>query len=108
MTHSSAWTLLILSGLVDIAWAYATKRANGFEEPGWFALSLVLLAIFIILLTKALQALPLGLAYAVWTGIGAIGSVLVGACLLGEPLTPARIGFTALVIIGVAGLRLAS
>ena len=73
MSQSVAWLLLIISGITDVAWALATKKSAGFTEPLWAAVSFVLLVIFIALLTKALTVLPLGTAYAVWTGIGAVG-----------------------------------
>jgi quaternary ammonium compound-resistance protein SugE len=78
MNTTAGWVMLIASGLVDVAWAVATKKADGFREPGWAALSLILMALFVGLLTKALQVLPVGTAYAVWTGIGAVGSVGAG------------------------------
>lgn len=108
MTHATAWLLLVASGIVDVAWAFAVKRAEGFSNPGWAVASMLLLALFIGLLAKALELLPLGTAYAVWTGIGATGSVLVGAWLLGEPLGALRLSFIAAIAIGIIGLRLTS
>jgi quaternary ammonium compound-resistance protein SugE len=108
MTQAAGWAMLVASGLVDVAWAYATKRADGFTQPGWAALSLVLLAAFIGLLTKALQVLPLGTAYAVWTGIGAVGAMLVGITLLGEAAQPVRVVFACVTVLGVVGLKLSS
>ncbi|KQV58863.1 MULTISPECIES: multidrug efflux SMR transporter [unclassified Caulobacter] len=106
MTTGGAWMLLVASGLTDVAWAYAAKRADGFSHLGWGAASVALLVLFIALLTKALQRLPLGAAYVVWTGIGAVGAVIVGAVLLKEPVTGPRLGAMALVVLGVIGLRL--
>lgn len=105
MSTTGAWVLLVLSGLVDVAWAIATKNADGFRNPVWAGISLVLLAIFVILLTRALTILPLGVAYAVWVGIGALGSLLAGALLFGEPVTATRLGFAALIVAGVVGLK---
>ncbi len=108
MNHLTAWAMLILSGLVDVAWAYATKRSEGFTNPFWSALSILLLIVFLSLLTKALQVLPLGPSYAVWTGIGAVGAMLVGIALLGETADPQRITFAAIILLGIIGLKLSS
>jgi quaternary ammonium compound-resistance protein SugE len=108
MTPTLAWAALIVSGLIDVAWALAMKKADGFAKPLWSAISLALLAIFVFLLTKALQVLPVGTAYAVWTGIGAAGTVIAGIVLFGEPVSALRLLFVALVVIGIAGLKMAS
>jgi quaternary ammonium compound-resistance protein SugE len=103
-----AWIALIVSGLIDVAWALAMKKANGFANPLWSAISLGLLAAFVYLLTKALQVLPVGTAYAVWTGIGAAGTVLAGILLFAEPASPLRLLFLATVVAGIVGLKVAS
>jgi quaternary ammonium compound-resistance protein SugE len=108
MTPALAWAALIVSGLVDVAWALAMKKADGFDNPLWSAISLALLAIFVFLLTKALQVLPVGTAYAVWTGIGAAGTVIAGIVMFGEPASALRLLFIALVVVGIAGLKMAS
>ena len=108
MTTSQGWALLVISGLVDVAWAYATKRSEGFTHVGWGIASLLLLALFITLLSKALEVLPLGTAYAVWTGIGAVGAFAVGILFLEESLAAARIIFASLTIIGVVGLKVSA
>lgn len=100
--------MLVASGLLDVAWAYSVKRAEGFGNVGWGLASFVLLGAFIALLMRALTALPLGTAYIVWTGIGAAGSVLVGILLLGEAATPLRLVLVGIVLLGVVGLRLTS
>lgn len=108
MTPTLAWVALVASGLVDVAWALAMKKADGFANPAWSAVSLVLLAIFVYLLTKALQVLPVGTAYAVWTGIGAAGTVIAGIVLFSEPASAARIFFVATVVAGIIGLKMTS
>ena len=108
MTPTLAWLALIASGLVDVAWALAMKKADGFVNPLWSAISLVLLAVFVYLLTKALQVLPVGTAYAVWTGIGAAGTVIAGIVLFAEPASPLRLLFTATVVLGIVGLKVTS
>lgn len=106
MTNTQAWLYLIGSGVADVGWAYATRRSEGFTRWDWATLSLVLLALFIALLVKALKVLPLGVAYAVWTGIGAIGAMAVGILALHEPIQGQRLTFTAVVVLGVIGLKL--
>lgn len=108
MSPALAWWLLIVSGLLDVLWAVSMKYSDGHTRPGWTLLSLAALAGFVWLLGRALQVLPLGNAYVVWTGIGAIGSVLLGAWLFGEAITLPRLGFIGLVVIGIVGLKLTS
>ena len=107
MSQSLAWTALMTAGLLDVAWAIAMKYADGYTRPGWSILSVLLLAAFVFLLGRALQALPVGTAYAVWTGIGAVGTVLMGIVLFGETLNPVRLGGIALVLLGIIALKLA-
>jgi len=107
MSPALAWTALIVAGLLDVAWAVSMKYADGYTRLGWSLLSLALLGAFVFLLGRALQTLPVGTAYAVWTGIGAIGSVLMGALLFGESLNPLRLTGIALVLGGILALKLA-
>jgi quaternary ammonium compound-resistance protein SugE len=108
MTPTLAWIALVVSGLIDVAWALAIKKADGFGNPLWSAASLGLLALFVYLLTKALRVLPVGTAYAVWTGIGAAGTVIAGMLLFGEPASPPRLLFIAMVVAGIVGLKVSS
>lgn len=105
MTAGLAWGALILAGLLDVAWAVTMKQAAGWTRPGWSLASLGCLAGFVLLLGRALTALPVGSAYAAWTGIGAVGTVLAGAVLWGEALTPARLAGMGLVAAGILLLR---
>ena len=105
MSTSLAWLLLILSGIADVVWAVATKYAAGYSRPGWTAISIVALVIFLGLLTQALKVLPLGTAYAVWTGIGAVGSVAAGIVLFGEAITAERLAAIVAIIGGVVALK---
>lgn len=107
MSQGVAWLLLIVSGLLDVAWAISMKYTAGYTRPGWTVLSLLLLGAFVYLLGKVLEVLPVGTAYAVWTGIGAAGTVLLGIMLFGEPVNPIRLGGVALVVVGIIALRLA-
>lgn len=107
MSQSVAWLLLIASGFCDVAWAVTMKYAEGYTRPGWTALSLLLLAAFVFLLGRVLEVLPVGTAYAVWTGIGAAGTVLLGIVLFGEAASVVRLGAVALVVAGIVTLKLA-
>lgn len=108
ISTGAAWACLLLSGLADVAWAISLKKADGFSHLGWSAASFVLLAVFVLLLGRALDVLPLGVAYAVWTGVGAAGSVIVGWALFHEPMSGMRLAMVSLIVAGVAGLRLSS
>jgi quaternary ammonium compound-resistance protein SugE len=108
MTPAWGWTYLIVSGLIDVAWALSMKKADGFSNPGWTAVSVALLAIFVYLLTKALQVLPVGSAYAVWTGIGAAGTVCAGIFLFAEPASIPRLFFVAVIVSAIVGLKLST
>ena len=105
MTQSVAWLLLIVSGLLDVAWAISMKFTQGYTRPGWTALSLILLGAFVYLLGKVLTVLPVGSAYAIWTGIGALGTVLLGVLLFGEALSALRVAGAVLVIAGIVALE---
>jgi quaternary ammonium compound-resistance protein SugE len=101
-----AWLALLSAGVLDVLWAVAMKYADGYRRIGWNIVSLVLLAAFVFLLGRSLQVLPVGTAYAVWTGIGAVGTVLLGVVLFGESLDAVRLGCVALVAAGIVGLKL--
>lgn len=106
MSQTSAWVLLLTSGLLDVAWAISMKYADGYSRPGWSLLSFAFLAAFVYLLGRALQVLPLGVSYAVWTGVGAVGTVVMGVLLFDEGIGPARLGFIAMIVAGIVGLKL--
>ncbi|WP_394827712.1 DMT family transporter [Pendulispora albinea] len=107
MTSLVAWLALAFAGLLDVAWAISMKYAEGYTRLGWSLVSLVLLGGFVFLLGRALQVLPMGTAYAVWTGIGAVGTVLTGVLLFGEALNAVRVGGIVLVLAGIVALKLA-
>jgi len=108
MNSTTAWILLIVSGLVDVVWATSVKMSAGYSRPGWVIASLIFLAIFIYSLGRALQVLPIGTAYVVWTGIGAVGTVAIGMAVFGEPAGMARIFWIAVTLIGIVGLKITS
>ena len=103
-----AWVYLLAAGVLEIVWAYLMKASAGFTKP-WPTVGMVVFMIGSFgLLSLAMKTLPLGTAYAIWTGIGAVGAFAVGAFILGEPLTPLRIAGVTLVVSGLVVLKLAS
>jgi len=103
-----AWFLLFLAGLFEIGWAVGLKYTDGFTRPMPTAFTIVSMIISIVLLGLAVKTLPMGTAYAVWTGIGTVGTVLLGIWLLGDPATLVRVACIALIVTGIAGLKLAT
>ncbi len=107
MSQGIAWVMLVTAGLLDIAWAVSMKYAAGYSRLGWSLVSFLLLTAFVYLLGRALAVLPVGTAYAVWTGIGAAGTALLGIWLFGESISLWRFGGILLVLAGIALLKLA-
>ena len=103
-----AWVILFLAGLFEIAWAIGLKYTEGFSKPMPTALTVAAMVASIVLLGIALRDLPVGTAYAVWTGIGTIGTVILGIYLFGDAATPMRLAFIGLIVLGIAGLKFAS
>jgi quaternary ammonium compound-resistance protein SugE len=102
-----AWTLLLLAGLLEIGWAIGLKYTEGFTKL-WPSFWTVLgLSASMVLLAAAARTLPIGTAYAVWTGIGAAGTAVLGMVLFGEPATTMRLVCLGLIVVGVLGLKLA-
>ncbi|MEZ6934385.1 quaternary ammonium compound efflux SMR transporter SugE [Aeromonas sp. S19(2024)] len=97
--------LLLLAGLFEVAWAIGLKYTDGFSRPLPTLLTLIAMAVSVLLLAMAVKQLPLGTAYAVWTGIGAVGTVLMGIWLFNEPATLARVLCLLLIIGGILGLK---
>ncbi|WP_166360128.1 DMT family transporter [Pseudomonas akapageensis] len=108
MTYNASWLLLIIAGCLEIAFAVGLKSANGLERPWILAGTVVVLAGSLYLLTMALRVLPVGTAYAVWTGIGAAGTAIVGMYWLGDGVSLWRIVWIGLILLSVAGLRWAT
>lgn len=102
---SSAWILLTIAGLLEVCWAIGLKYTEGFTRPLPSAFTLITLAASMYLLSKAAQTLPIGTAYAVWVGIGAVGAGILGIVLFKEPATLMRIGFMTLLVISILGLK---
>ncbi|MGY3893909.1 quaternary ammonium compound efflux SMR transporter SugE [Aeromonas enterica] len=100
-----SWLLLLLAGLFEVAWAIGLKYTDGFSRPLPTLLTLSAMGVSVLLLAMAVKQLPLGTAYAVWTGIGAVGTVLMGIWLFNEPATLARMLCLLLIIGGILGLK---
>lgn len=102
------WIILILAGLFEVVWAIGLKYTQGFTRLWPSVGTLVAMAISLGLLGIAMKSLPVGTAYAVWVGVGAVGTVILGIVLFHEPLTALRIGSVALIVAGLIGLKLAT
>ena len=103
-----AWFILFIAGLFEVVWAIGLKYSDGFTRLVPSIITIVGMVISFGLLSMALRTLPIGSAYAVWTGIGAIGTVIAGIMLFGEPVQAARLACVALIVVGVLGLRFLS
>lgn len=100
------WILLLVAGIFEIGWAVGLKYTNGFTRFWPSSLTLLMMAVSLYLLALAARSLPIGTAYAVWTGIGAVGTAALGMVLFDEPATIARVLCMLLVVGGIAGLKL--
>ena len=101
-----AWTILFVAGLMEIGWAIGLKYTEGFSRLVPSVLTLGCMAGSIILLGLAVKTLPIGTAYAVWTGIGAVGTAILGIILFGDPATALRLACIGLIVSGIVGLKL--
>ena len=108
MSNGLAWLILFLAGLCEVGWAIGLKYAAGFSRFWPSVWTLVMMVVSVLLLGWALKTLPLGTAYAVWTGIGAVGTALLGRYLFGEARGAARLACIALIVSGIVGLKLVS
>ena len=103
---AGSWIALFAAGLFEVGWAVGLKYTQGFTRPVPSALTVVAMVVSLYLLAVALRHLPLGTAYAVWTGVGTVGTALLGIVLFGEPATAARLGCILCIVAGIAGLKL--
>jgi quaternary ammonium compound-resistance protein SugE len=102
-----AWVFLLIASLMELVWATALKESDGLTKPWPTAIGLAVALLSVVVLSLSLRTLPVGTAYAVFTGLGALGVALVGVFAFGESASPARLGFLGLIIIGVVGLQFA-
>ncbi|PSQ31671.1 ligand-binding protein SH3 [Halobacteriales archaeon SW_6_65_46] len=100
-----SWPTLVAAGLFEIAWAIGLEYSDGLSEPVPTAATVLALIASMVLLARAIETLPIGTAYAVWTGIGAVGTATLGIVLFDEPATLARGGFIAVIVVGIVGLH---
>lgn len=103
-----AWFLLFLAGLFEVAWAIGLKYTEGFTRPIPSALTLAAMVASVVLLGISMKSLPVGTAYAVWVGVGAVGTALLGIVLFAEPATVGRLLSLGLIVAGIVGLKLAT
>jgi len=103
-----SWTILFLAGLFEVAWAIGLKYSEGFTRLWPSLATLAAMAVSFYLLAVAMRSLPLGTAYAVWVGIGAVGTAILGIALFNEPANAGRLVSLGLILVGIIGLKLAS
>jgi len=103
-----AWLALIVAGLFEMAWAIGLKYTEGFTRPWPTVLTVFAMVISLGLLGWAMKTLPVGTAYAIWVGVGAVGTAILGVALLGEPMNPGRVASLVVIIAGIIGLKLAT
>ena len=103
-----AWIYLSIAGLLEVVWAYSMKLSDGFSRPVSATVTIVAMIASFTLLALAMRSLPLGTAYTVWTGIGAVGAFILGIVLLGEALTLMRVVAAALIVGGLVLMKLSS
>ncbi|MBK7898045.1 MAG: quaternary ammonium compound efflux SMR transporter SugE [Azonexus sp.] len=105
MSSGTAWAVLFLAGLCEVGWAVGLKYSEGFSRLGPSVATLAAMVASVVLLGWSLKVLPLGTAYAVWTGIGAVGTALLGMALFGESREVARLVCIGLIVAGIVGLK---
>lgn len=108
MTANIAWLLLLVAGILEVVWSMSMKASQGFTKSLFTTITCIAAALSFWLLGLALRHLPVGTAYAIWTGIGAVGAAVLGILIYDEPLTVARIVCISLVVIGIVGLKVFS
>ena len=101
-----AWMFLLAAGLLEIVWSFTMKLSQGFTRGAPTAVTVLVMLASFALLSISMKTLPLGTAYTVWTGIGAVGAFVVGVVVLGEPLTTARVLAAALIVAGLSLMKL--
>lgn len=100
-----AWTILFIAGLMEVGWAIGLKYTEGFTKLVPSALTLISMTASVVLLGIALKTIPVGTGYAVWTGIGSVGTAILGIYLFGDPATAARLACIGLIVAGIIGLK---
>lgn len=106
MVNIMSWVILLLAGLFEVVWALSMKQSEGFTRLAPSLVTLVAMAVSFSLLAFAMRSLPLGTAYMIWTGVGAVGALVVGIVFLGEALTPLRFSAALLIVAGIVVMKL--
>lgn len=102
---NTAWVMLIIAGLLEVCWAIGLKYTQGFTRLVPSAITAAAIVTSLYLLAQAAKVIPIGTAYSVWVGIGALGASLMGIVLFQEPATPMRVGFLLLLVVAIVGLK---
>lgn len=103
-----SWLILFIAGLLEVVWAVGLKYTHGFSRLVPSVITIVAMVVSMALLSWAMKSLPVGTAYAFWTGIGAVGAAITGILLLGESASPMRIASLALIVVGIIGLKISA
>ena len=103
-----SWIILVIAGLLEVVWAIGLKYTHGFTRLVPSVITVTAMIVSIVMLSWAMKSLPTGTAYAVWTGIGAVGAAITGIVLFGESANPARLLSLALIVVGIIGLKLST
>ncbi|HCT5819895.1 TPA: quaternary ammonium compound efflux SMR transporter SugE [Citrobacter sedlakii] len=103
-----SWIILLIAGLLEVVWAVGLKYTHGFSRLAPSVITIAAMIVSMALLAWAMKTLPVGTAYAVWTGIGAVGAAITGIVLLGESANPMRLASLALIVVGIIGLKLST
>ncbi|EHW2702777.1 TPA: quaternary ammonium compound efflux SMR transporter SugE [Escherichia coli] len=103
-----SWIILVIAGLLEVVWAVGLKYTHGFSRLTPSVIAVTAMIVSMALLAWAMKSLPVGTAYAVWTGIGAVGAAITGIVLLGESANPMRLASLALIVLGIIGLKLST
>lgn len=103
-----AWVWLVFAGLLEVVWAIGLKSSDGFRRPAISVFTVVMMIASFYFLAQALKTLPVGTAYAIWTGIGAVGTAIIGMLVFGESREMGRVFSIMLIVAGIVGLKLAS
>ena len=108
MNVKMAWAILILAGIFEIIWAYSMKMSEGFTRLTPSVVTIIFMILSVVLLSMSMRTLPLGTAYTIWTGIGAMGSFILGIMVLNEPMTAMRMIAAVLIVSGLVLMKLSS
>lgn len=105
MSNSTAWLILIVAGILEFIWATGLKYSEGFTKLGPSIFTILTMAVSFYLLSLSMKVLPVGVSYTVWTGIGAVGAIVIGFILFKEPLSLMKMIFLGMIVAGILGLR---